>query len=246
MNIPSLQRILGGVLSIMVATAAIGADGEPTVDATLDKFVTAIGGKAAMEKVATRTIKADLEIMGSSTEWRSEAKAPDRMSSRFEIPGIGVIVDGYDGKVAWAKDSSGVRVKEGEELAKLKREADIHREIKLKTLFPGLKAKGTEKVEGEEMVILESKPSSASQERFFFGVNSGLLVRQESRMESPAGKIGIDVLLRDYREVDGIKYPFARHYRLNINGQEFEMVIKVKEIKHNEKMDDAKFAKPSI
>lgn len=128
----------------------------------------------------------------------------------------------------------------------MKREADIHREIKLKALFPGLKAKGTEKVRGEELVILEAKPSSASQERFFFGANSGLLVRQESQLESPTGKIGIDLLLRDYREVDGIKHPFSRHYHLNINGQEFDMVIKVKEIKHNEKVDDARFAKPSI
>ncbi len=95
------------LLCVVLCPAARAADGPPTVDAILTKFVTASGGKAAMEKIKTRTLNADLEVMGSSSAWVLFAKAPNRQRSEFAVPGLGEMIDGFDGKIAWTKNQSG-------------------------------------------------------------------------------------------------------------------------------------------
>ena len=55
----------------------------------------------------------------------------------------------------------------------------------------------------------------------------------------------LHMLFSDHRVVGGIKYPHLMRIRTDIPGQPgAEFSIKVKEIKHNEAIDDSKFAKP--
>ena len=233
------------LLCLVLIPAARAAETPPTVDSILTKFVAASGGKAAMEKVKTRTTKADMEGMGSSSAWVLSAKAPNRQRSEFTVPVLGEVIDGFDGKIAWTKNQSGIRVKEGDELAKIRRDADFYRELNFKTLYPGLAYKGSAQVDGKEVYVLESKPSATSKERFSFSAKSGLLIRQESEFESAQGKISLNIRLGDYRVFEGINYPYSLQFKMNAGGQELEFVIKVKEVKHNLTIEDAKFAKPA-
>ena len=115
----------------------------------------------------------------------------------------------------------------------------------MKNVYPDLVIKGAEKLDGEEVVVLEAKPSATSKEQFSFSEKSGLLVRHHSEFESDGNKTGLDRRLSDYREVEGANYPFLRKLQLAMNGQElFALSLTVKEIKHNEKIDDGKFSKP--
>jgi len=237
-------RILQGIL-LALLSAARGADNPPSVDSILDKFIEAFGGKAAMEKIKSRTIKGDLELMGSTSDWVLEAKAPNKQFSGFDNPTLGTVADGFDGTIAWSKNQSGVRVKEGEELAKTKRDSEFYRYLNLRKQYPDLGYKGTDKVDGEEVHILESKPSASSTERFSFSTKSNLLIRQESEFEGPQGKVGVTVRLTDFRPVDGIKYAHSLKFRIRAGEQELEFAIKVKEVKHNEAIVDAKFSKPT-
>ena len=230
---------------VSAAQAADNAGNTPTVESILDKFVEAAGGRSAMEKIKSRTMKGDLDLMGSTSDWVLEAKAPNKQFSGFNNPTLGVVADGFDGTVAWSKNQSGVRVKEGEELSKTKRDADFHRYLNLKKLYPDLRYKGTDKVDGEEVHVLESKPSASSMERFSFSTKSNLLVRQESEFEGPQGKVGLTVRLTEFLPVDGIKYAHSLKFKLRAGEQEFEFAIRVKEVKHNGQIEDAKFAKPT-
>ncbi|HKS36338.1 MAG TPA: hypothetical protein VJW76_04045 [Verrucomicrobiae bacterium] len=239
------RSVPGFLLSLALMYPARAADNAPTVDSILDKFVEVSGGKSALEKIKSRTIKGELEMLGSTSDWVMSAKAPNKQFSEFNNPAFGAVVEGFDGTVAWSRNQGGVRVKEGEELAKLKRDADFYRDLNLKTLYPDLAYKGTDKVDGEEVRALESKPSASSKERFSFSTKSGLLVLQESEFEGPQGKLSVRVRVDDYRVVDGIKYPHSLKFRIDAGGQEFEFGIKVKEVKHNVSLEDAKFAKPN-
>jgi hypothetical protein len=227
---------------VLPTRAAVDA---PTVDSILDKYVEASGGKAAMEKIKSRIVKGEIDLLGATSDWQMSAKAPNKQISELNSATLGAIVDGFDGMVAWSKNQGGIRVKEGEELAKTKRDADFYRDVKFKTLYPDLAYKGTDKVDGEEVRVLESKPSASSKERFSFSTKSGLLIRQESELEGPQGKVMAAVRLDDFRAVDGVKYPFNLKFKINTGGQDFEFGIKVKEVKHNVAIEDAKFAKPA-
>ena len=240
------RRISQGILlCLALLSPARGADNPPSVDSILDKFIEASGGKAAMEKIKSRTIKGDLDLMGSTSDWVLEAKAPNKQFSGFNNSTLGAVADGFDGTVAWSKNQSGVRVKEGEELAKTKRDAEFYRYLNLKKLHPDLGYKGTDTVDGEEVHVLESKPSASNRERFSFSTKSNLLIRQESEFEGPQGKVGVTVRLADFRPVDGIKYAHSLKFKIGLGEQEFEFAIRVKEVKHNVAIEDAKFSKPT-
>ena len=173
------------------------------------------------------------------------AKTRTRESGNENNPTLGVVADGFDATVAWSKNQSGVRVKEGEELSKTKRDADFHRYLNLKKLYPDLHYKGTDKVDGEEVHVLESKPSASPMGRFSFSTKSNLLIRQESEFEGPQGKVGLTVRLTEFLPVDEINYAHSLKLKLRAGEQEFEFAIRVKEVKHNGQIEDAKFAKPA-
>jgi hypothetical protein len=178
--------------------------------------------------------------------WELYAKAPNKRITITEVPGFGTVRDGYNGKVAWSHNPAvGLSEKSGEELAKIKRDAEFNHETKLKTIYPDLAYKGVEKLGAEEAHVAVAKPSAGSSERFYFNVKTGLLVRQDSEFDTPAGKVQTVVHLEDYQTVDGLKLPFTLRLAINAADQP-ELIINLKstEVKHNVPIEDAKFEKP--
>jgi len=235
------------IIASLAFTSVSRAADAPSLDSILANHITAIGGKAALEKISSRVmkIKIHVETLGDS-EGTLFAKAPNKVMSQIELGGSGTMNEGFDGAVAWAKTPwEGLREKTGDELAKVKRDAEFHRELKLKTLYPDLAYKGTEKVEGEDALVLESKPTPTSKERFFYSAKTSLLIRQESELEGPQGRITVSQLAQDYKAVDGIKYPHLLKMKISAGGQTFELNWNVTEVKHDVKIEDAKFTKPS-
>jgi zinc protease len=220
----------------------------PTVDQVLDQFVQAIGGKAALQKLSSRVIKGTVEMasMGLSLTWESYSKAPAKQLSVIETPLIGTVLEGCNGKIAWSKNPmTGLTEKTSEELAKACRDADFYRDLNLKTIYANLTPKGLEKVGGEDAYVLEAKPSAGSLERLYFNTKTGLLVRQDSEIETATGKTKAQVYPEDYRTIDGIKVPFNMRIIADVPNQpQTTVTIKFLEVKHNVPVDDAKFDKP--
>jgi hypothetical protein len=231
---------------LAIANPARGGQESPTVDSVLEKYIKASGGKSALEKISSRTIKGKLEnqMIPAGAEWRFYAKAPDKQLVEVEIPGLGTSEDAFDGQVAWSKSPVGLRSKTGDELAKVKRDSQFMRELHFKTIFPNLVCKGTDKVDGEDANVLEFKAAGDSKETFFFSKNSGLLLRQDSEFSTGQGKIVSKAAFSDYRQVDGINFPHAIKGSINAAGQDLEFTLKITELQHNVKMEDSKFAKP--
>jgi outer membrane lipoprotein-sorting protein len=244
-----LARLIAPALissSLTLTWPAAAADA-PTVESILAKHIEALGGKAAMERVHSRRVqfKVESETMGNS-EGEILAQSPERQRSHIDLGGAGIIDEGFDGTVAWAKNPwQGLRVKTGDELAKVKRDARFHRELSYRSIYPDLAYKGVEKVGDEEAWLLESKPTASSKERFWFSTKTALLIRQDSQYEGPEGAVTVSTLPQDYRTLDGLKYPGAQRMKFSSAGQGFEFTLKILEVKHNVEIDPAKFAKPA-
>jgi zinc protease len=239
-----------GIIVALMASASMsparGAE-QPTVDSILAKYVTALGGKAAHDKVTSRVlkIKVESEAFGAS-DAQVYAKAPNKQLSHVDLPDSAVLEEGFDGEVAWAKSPwEGLRVKSGDELAKTKRDADFNQNLRLKILYPDLAYKGTEKIGEEDAYVLEAKPSSTSTEKFWFSTKTGLVLRRDSTFTAAQGPVETSVLVQGYQTIEGIKYPEKLKMKFSAGGQAFEMSMKYLEVQHNVKIEDAKFAKPS-
>jgi hypothetical protein len=217
----------------------------PTVDAILDKNVKAVGGKEAIEKITSRLIKGSFEIealgvTGAPVE--IFAKAPNKNSTKIDIPGFGVVNRVFDGTAGWdSNPMTGLRELSGLELAQFKRESDFYHELNLKKHYAKMEVKGKEKVGSSETYLIEATPAEGSPEKFYFDVNTGLLVRHDAEAETPQGKMMFETYLGDYKVVDGVQIPHTTKQ----TSPAITFVIKVTEVKNNVEIDSAKFNKPS-
>lgn len=234
---------------ILTTTAHLQAANSPaTVDGVLQRYVTATGGKAVLEKITAVNITGKIESpsLPVAADWHLYTKAPDKQLTELSIAGFGATLEGTDGKVAWSKNPiSGVREKTGDELEKAIRDAQFGRELNFQKIYPQLVYKGTETVNGEKAHILESAPSARSKERFAFSEQSGLLIRQESDLETPQGAMKAASFLSDYRAVNGVKYPHNIKVSVQVGAQNMELTIKVSQVEQNKPLPDSRFAKPA-
>lgn len=216
----------------------------PTADQILDKYVQAVGGKAAIEKQTSRVSKGSFEIpaVGATGTAEIYEKAPNKNAAIITIPGFGVVQEGFDGKTAWAQDpQSGLREKAGAELAAAKLDGEFHKPIKIKQLYPKIVVKGKDKVGDRDVYVVEATPAEGSAETWYFDAQSGLILRQDAERESPQGKQAVQSFLEDYKDVDGVKLPFS----IRQVTPQFTITIKIEDVKSNVPVDDAKFKKPA-
>jgi hypothetical protein len=216
----------------------------PTVDQVLDKYVEALGGRQALEKITSRQVKGtfDLPAMGASGTLTVMAKAPNKWITTIDIEGFGVMQMGFDGTMAWDNNPmAGMRELTGKELAARTREATFNKELKIKELFRKVEVTGKEKVAEKDAYVVEATPAEGIVEKMYFDAESGLLVRLDAERESPQGSVMVETYLEDYKDVDGVKVPFTLKQVL----PQFTVQMKFDEVKHNVEIEDAKFAKPA-
>jgi hypothetical protein len=217
----------------------------PTVQEILAKYVQAIGGRAANEKIKSRTMKGTIELapMGVKGTFESFAAAPGKSLTKMSLTGIGDIIEGYDGTTAWSVNPiSGNRDKQGVELAQNALTYNFYREINLDKLYQKMELKGVEKVGSDDAYVISATRGNLPSETFYFSAKNGLMVRQDITLETPEGKTPTKNFFEDFRDVDGVKLAFKTRSTL----PQFEVITIYSEIKHNAAIADTKFIKPKV
>ncbi len=216
----------------------------PTVDHILDNYIKALGGKEALEKISSRTVKGsfDIEAMNATGTFEHYTKAPDKSAVFVTIPNFGAVQEIFDGTKAWSSDPmGGLRELSGAELAIRKRDSDFHQNTNLKKHYPKMEVKGKEKVGPSEAYVIEATPSEGSPEKIYFDIDTGLMVRRDVERENPQGKIMVEIYLEDYKMVDGIK---LAHTVRQVTPM-FAFTVKYTDVKQNVEIDETKFNKPT-
>lgn len=212
------------------------AEGLPTVEQILDKYVQAIGGKAAVQAQTSRVMKGTLTVADIDAKGTIEiyAKAPNKELTEIAAAALGNSRTGFNGTLGWGEENGEVK-----ELPNYpKRQADFYLPLKLREFFPRLDLKGKEKIGEREAYLLEA-PRSGNPKRWYFDTTTGLLLRTEAK--NADGQLLNREDYEDYRVVNGMKVPFTVR---RVEEEGIEIVIQYSEIKHNVPIDDAKFEKP--
>ncbi|HXI23065.1 MAG TPA: serine hydrolase [Pyrinomonadaceae bacterium] len=235
---------------IAIAPTQLSAEEARTkADEVLASYVTALGGRAALEKITSRVAKGTFEVSGIAMSGPVEmyAKAPNLRLIVLRMPGQETFKDGFDGRVGWEQNpDDGITDKSGLELGSATRDADFYQPLKLRLQYPNLTFKGTAKIPvgkdaggkagARETLVLEA-PRNDSPRRFYFDSVTALLLRVEDW--NAGGKMIEAVQYQDYREVDGVKVPFTI-YQI----EDVLFTIKLTEVKQNLAIDDLVFVKP--
>lgn len=213
----------------------------PSAEQVFDKYLTASGGAAAIEKITSRVEKGKLSGFGD-TPFPVEiyAKAPDKRVSIMHIKG-GDSTTAYDGHSGWMSfPGRPPHIMNAEESAGARIDADFHLPVDIKTLSQKFTPGPGETIDGHTTNLIIGRTDDRPTLRLYFDAQSGLLVRLIRYDETPLGRLPIQVDYSDYRDADGIKLPYR--WSLARPGNCFS--IQLDEIHQNVPVDDAKFIAP--
>jgi hypothetical protein len=215
----------------------------PTGDQILAKYIEALGGQAAIDKMKTLVMKGTYAgFNGTPVPYEVDLAAPDKFYINATSP-QGTIERGFDGKAAWEKGPRGVNELMNPVLDDLKSTFLFFHNIKLKEQFTRLRGGRKDKIGDRDVIVVNGMTADNHREQLFFDAETGLLRRRISYLETPIGVIPNQIDFEDYRDVDGVKVPFT----VKVLSVEPGLVSTriYTEIKLNAPVDDAKFKMPA-
>lgn len=235
-----IATLLCSMLSIVSCSSNPGAEAIPTPDQIIDKYVQALGGQAAIEKLTSRVIKGSIEWGETTGVAEHYLKAPNKYMSVTAFSDR-KLQEGFNGRSGWGLDPKGRLIEwTSNEIAVSERSRDFYKEIRLKSLYPTIVFKEKEKVLDRDAYELELTPASGKPEFMYFDAETGLLVKHAFEMDAPQGPRPFVYYYQDYKDVDGVKVPFTITRR-----KPTPYTIKVSEVIHNLTIDDERFNKPA-
>ncbi len=180
----------------------------PTGEQLLDKYVQAVGGAAAIDKVTTRVMKGTIQFGGKSLPIDIYSKNPDMRISFTHMP-EGDNVTAFNGHEGWLAMPGGhVRDMHGSDLDGASIDADMHLATHLKAMFSELQTRGTEKVGDRDAYVVVGHRQGLPPIELYFDEQTGLLLRLLRFGETALGRMPTQIDYADYRETNGVKIPY--------------------------------------
>jgi hypothetical protein len=211
----------------------------PNPDQLLDKYVQAVGGRAAADKFGSMVLKGNqVGPNGSSMPLEIYRKAPGKILSSVS----GGFSQGFDGTSGWTMGGNRARDMGAPELARMKDLEGTYDLIKIQEPFPKMRLVAKEKVGGREAWVLRAPGSDNKTVRLYFDTETGLLLRKVILTSTMIGTIPEQLDFEDYREVDGARLPYA--IQMSGLNPRSSWSQKFESIRRDIAIDDAKFSKP--
>jgi hypothetical protein len=128
-----------------------------------------------------------------------------------------------------------------------KRDADLYFPLDLKQQYATLEVNGVEHVNDRDAYVVIATPQGDIPERLYFDTLTGLLIRRDTAIPTPAGNSPAQVSYSDYRDTgSGVKFPYTiTQSPATARSVLFTTaVIHVDKVQDNAAVDDAKLARP--
>lgn len=222
-----------------VGSAPSKEDG-PTADQLIDKYIQALGGSEAVNKVTSRVMKGTIDFGGHSLPIEVYAKEPEKRISFTHMPD-GDSVTAYNGQEGWlGNPGRPARDMHGSDIDAAAMDADLHLATHLKKMFDQTQVRGKEQVGDRPAYVVSGRREGKTPTQLYFDADSGLLLRLVRYGDTALGWMPTQIDYSDYRELNGVKVPYSWTLA-RPNGR---FTIQVTEMKQNVPVDDAKFVKP--
>jgi hypothetical protein len=172
----------------------------------------AIGGDAAWKAHKTVRMKLEMTFQGIGITGAGErfATKADKSLTLTELPGIGTIREGSNGKVSWAQDPvNGLRILEGAEAEQAHIESVWDAEQRMAELYAKMESATEPGPGGVPLECVVLTPKLGKPTTNCYDPNTHLQVLQRGIRPTPQGDTPFTSYLKDWREVGGIKMAYA-------------------------------------
>ena len=212
----------------------------PGAEQLLDKYLAAVGGADALQKITSRVQKGTVTAFGGQHfPMDVYSKAPDKRFSVMHLQG-GDSVTAFDGKQGWLSLPGRVHMMSAAENDAARIDADLYFAAHVKTLYQKFRVEAGEKIDGHETYLVVGRSEGQPPLRLYLDKESGLLLRLIRYAETPLGRNPTQTDYADYRDTNGVKLSFR--WTLARPGNRF--TIQVEQVQQNVPVDDAKFVPP--
>jgi photosynthetic reaction center cytochrome c subunit len=219
----------------------VGEGATPTADQIIDKYIQAVGGAEALQKITSRVQKGTATVGQSTFNVEVSSKAPNKRISVVSTPN-GENITAYDGHTGWmGAGGRPPREMTAQEDEAINFDATFYLPIELKKMFSQLRVRPSPKIGRTEVYLVIGSNPGQPPVRLFFDRVSGLLMRTVRYAETPLGRNPTQVDYAEYRTDSGIKLPFQWTIARPLG----RFTIQIAEIHQNVPIDDSKFDKPA-
>jgi hypothetical protein len=241
---PGEERLMNTWLAMLaIECLALGAgasgwearqDTLPTLEEIVERYIEAVGGRDAIERLTTRAMTGQLVTDLPSRQppvYESDgfviyAKVPGKYlyvqgSSR------GTHQDGCDGRACW-RWARGEIEHDAHYDPRFAWFADPQNALRMWDYFPDMRMRGAGTLDGRLMYLVDIDDDESH--TLYFDAESGLLVR-----------LGYNREIDDYREADGVLVPFS----MAISRKGGSSTYIVETIEHNVPIEDSEFVAPA-
>jgi Photosynthetic reaction centre cytochrome C subunit len=224
-------------------------EGATPANQILDQYIQAMGGPEKLASIKTFIATGHSEGyggIGGNAAFQIFAQAPDRrgMWINFpEHPDRGISAWTYDGKTGWIGSPRGYLTKyelSGNDLAGAKLDSLLAFPAQIKTALSNWRSGPEDTVADHDVYVVQGSAPGGLLGTLYFDKKTHLLVRYVRRTPSPVGRITIQQDFDDYRDVNGVKFPFKYSF-LWLDGRFTALIT---DVKVNVPVDAAKFGQP--
>jgi hypothetical protein len=215
----------------------------------LDKYIAALGGAqrlAGLTSYIETGKSVGYEGLGGEGEFTIYAKSPDQKTTQISFkdhPERGDSIWAFNGRTGWIKTPRGLLGEyevTGDGLAGTRFDAQMAFPGRIKQLFTDWRAGQVESLGDRDFNVVQGGSARSLLATLYFDTKTNLLSRIIIYTPSPIGRAPSQVDLADYRDVNGIKFPFEYTF-LWLDGR---YTAKITDVKTNVAIDAAKFGKP--
>ncbi len=213
----------------------------PTTEQILAKYVEALGGASAIEKLSSRVEKGSIEIGGRQFPVELFSKLPGKRVSIIHLPN-GDNITALDGSSGWTSaPGRPTREISSSEMVSARLEADLQLPLHFQKFFSEVKVWKSEKIGDHDMYVVSGGSAGEVVAKFYFDQHSGLLARILRYGDSPVGLNPTQVDYSDYRDQGHLKVPFQRI----ISSPRSRYSIRIEQVQDNVPVDETKFTRPA-
>lgn len=237
------------LVAVVLAWASIAS--AQTVDEVIEKSITAMGGRTAMEKIKTRSMTGTLSLstpagdIPGTIEVQNAAPNKMRLVIKADLSAFGagqlLIDQRFDGTSGYMVNSmQGDQPIGGDQLENLKSNSFPHPFLDYKARGVKATLTGKEKVGDRDAFVVVFEPSAGSPIRQFIDAESFLPVRSIVKISTPeTGPLEQTADSSDFRDVDGVKVPFSLRLTNAMQG----ITMTFTKAENNVAIDDKTFVK---
>jgi len=214
----------------------------PSADDILSKYLQAVGGAAAVEKVTSRQESGTVNFAGRQFPVEVLSKAPNKRISIVHTPN-GENITAYDGQKGWLA-SPGPRPPRDmnpQENESISFDATIHLPAEISKMFTQFHVRPADSINGHDVLQVIGVNQGKPPLRLFFDKQSGLLLRTIKYEQTPLGRNPIQIDYAGYKDEGGVKIPLQ--WTVARPGGRF--TIQIDKVQQNVPIADSKFEKPA-